>query len=207
MLLGRVNILIRLFGCQGNKNKSLDTKAISSLFFSLTFGKETVHKLMYLTRNNAENCYMVRIMRQGKMYQKNFSKKKHGGWGKAKAAAAEWRDEQLKVLPPKMMNAEGRMSSRNTSGVVGVTLSCATFEAQSGTREYWSWKSKWPGCKFAGGIGWSIKKYGQDDAFALAVLSRELRTVDRDVVIKKLKKLNGSKKLQGIYDMRELDLQ
>lgn len=162
---------------------------------------------MYLTRNNAENCYMVRIMRQGKMYQKNFSKKKHGGWGKAKAAAAEWRDEQLKVLPPKMMNAEGRMSSRNTSGAVGVTLSNASFSDASGHREYWSWKSKWPGCGFKGGIGWSIKKYGQDDAFALAVLSRELRTIDRDVVMKRLKRLKGTKKLKNIYDMRLLDLE
>lgn len=149
---------------------------------------------------------MVRIMRQGKMYQKNFSKKKYGGWGKAKKAATEWRDEQLKVLPPKIMNQEGRMTSRNTSGAVGVTLSCATFAGKSGDREYWSWKSKWPGCKFRGGIGWSIKKYGEDDAFALAVLSREMRTVDRDAVIKRLKKLKGSKKLQKIYDQREIEL-
>lgn len=150
---------------------------------------------------------MVRIMRQGKMYQKNFSKKKHGGWGKAQEAAKKWRDEQLKILPEKMMNAEGRMSSRNTSGVVGITLSCATFAGEKGNSEYWSWKSKWPGCKFNGGIGWSVKKYGLDDSFALAVLSRELRTVDRDVVIKRLKRLKGTKKLQAIYDLRALDLE
>lgn len=161
---------------------------------------------MYLTRNEAENCYMVRIMRQGKMYQKNFSKKKHGGWGKAKKAAAEWRDEQLKILPPKMMNAEGRMSPRNTSGSVGITLSCATFKRAEGDSEYWSWKAKWPDCKFNGGIGWSIKKYGEDDAFALAVLSREMRTVDRDAILKRLKKLRGTKKLQAIFDTREIEL-
>lgn len=162
---------------------------------------------MYLTKNEKENCYMVRIMRQGKMYQKNFSKKKYGGWGKAQKAAKEWRDEQLKVLPPKMMNAEGRMSPRNTSGAVGVTLSCATFDRKDGQSEYWSWKAKWPGCKFNGGIGWSVKKYGLDDAFALAVLSREMRTVDRDAVVKRLKKLKGTKKLKNIYAQRALDLQ
>ena len=149
---------------------------------------------------------MVRIMRQGKMYQKNFSKKKYGGWGKAKAEAAKWRDEQLKILPPKMMNAEGRMSSRNQSGVVGVTLSCATFDREGANNEYWSWKAKWPGCGFAGGIGWSVKKYGEDDAFALAVLSRELRTIDRDVILARFKKLKGSKKLQKIYDTRLIEL-
>ena len=141
------------------------------------------------------------------MYQKNFSKKKYGGWGKAKAAAKEWRDEQLKILPPKMMNAEGRMSPLNTSGAVGVTLACATFESKdSGTREYWSWKSKWPGCKFNGGVGWSVSKFGEDDAFALAVLSRELRTVDRAATEARLKKLKGTKKLEKIYAMRELEL-
>ena len=163
---------------------------------------------MYLTKNVAENCYMVRIMRQGIMYQKNFSKKKYGGWGKAQTAAKEWRDEQLKILPPRMMNAEGRMTSSNSSGVVGITLSAAVHETQSyGTREYWSWKAKWPNCEFRGGIGWSISKFGEDDAFALAVLSREMRTCDRVAIQARLKKLKGSKKLEKIYALRQLELQ
>lgn len=141
------------------------------------------------------------------MYQKNFSKKKHGGWGKAQVAAKKWRDQQLKILPPKMMNAEGRMSPLNTSGVVGITLTCSTFKSKSGNRDYWNWKAKWPDCDFKGGIGWSISKYGEDDAFALAVLSRELRTVDRDVVLARLKKLKGSKKLKDIYAQRLLELE
>ncbi len=150
---------------------------------------------------------MVRIMRQGVMYQKNFSKKKFGGWAKANKAAREWRDEQLKILPPKMMNAEGRMSSRNTSGAVGITLAKTGFKRAGKQYEYWSWKAKWPSCKFSGGIGWSIQKYGEDDAFALAVLSRELRTVDREVVMKRLARLQGTKKLQKIMELRQLELQ
>lgn len=149
---------------------------------------------------------MVRIMRQGVMYQKNFSKKKHGGWGKAKAAAAEWRDEQLKILPPKMMNAEGRMSPLNTSGVVGVTLSRTAFNKGKNGYEYWNWKANWPGCGNKGGIGWSVQKYGVEDAFALAVLSRDLRTVDRKAILERFAKLKGSKKLKKIYDSRLLDL-
>ena len=151
---------------------------------------------------------MVRIMRQGVKYQKNFSKKKFGSWAKAQAAAKEWRDEQLEILPPKKMNEVGRMSPLNTSGVCGVTLSCTKFKSRSmGTREYWSWKSKWPECEFSGGIGWSISKYGEDDAFALVVLSRELGTCDRDAVLKKLKRLKGTKKLAKIYEMRALEIQ
>ncbi|GHC43996.1 hypothetical protein [Roseibacillus persicicus] len=163
---------------------------------------------MYLTRNEAEGTIMVRMMRQGVKYQKNFSKKKYGGWGKATKAAKEWRDEQLKILPPKIMNEEGRMSSRNSSGVVGVTLTRAAFTLETGNSyEYWSWKAKWPGCKYKGGIGWAVKKYGEEDAFALAVLSRELRTVDRDVIMKRLKKLRGTKKLEKILESRMLVLE
>lgn len=163
---------------------------------------------MYLTKNVAENCYMVRIMRQSVMYQKNFSKKKHGSWAKAKAAATVWRDQQLKILPEKKMNEEGRISPLNTSGACGVTLACSSFKSKSlGTREYWSWKSKWPDCEYKGGIGWSVSRYGEDDAFALAVLSRELRTCDRDKVLARLKRLKGSKKLKAIYDQRAIELE
>lgn len=166
----------------------------------------SAHQAMYLTRNNAENCYMVRIMRQGVMYQKNFSKKKYGGWGKAQKAAKEWRDEQLKILPPKMMNAEGRMSPLNTSGVVGITLARTGFKKNGKAYEYWNWKANWPNCENRGGVGWSIQKYGEDDAFALAVLSRELRTVEREVILKRLKRLKGTKKLKEIYEQRQLEL-
>ena len=162
---------------------------------------------MYLTRNETENCYMVRIMRQGVMYQKNFSKKKYGGWGKAKAAAAKWRDEQLKVLPPKMMNAEGRMSPLNTSGAVGVTLSHTQFKKNGKNYDYWNWKANWPNCKNSGGIGWSVQKYGLEDAFALSVLSREMRSVNRKEVLDRLEKLKGTKKLKAIYAQRNLDLE
>lgn len=150
---------------------------------------------------------MVRIMRQGVMYQKNFSKKKHGGWGKAKAAATTWRDEQLKILPPKMMNAEGRMSPLNTSGVVGVTLSRTAFKKGKNGYEYWNWKANWPGCESRGGIGWSVQKFGLEDAFALAVLSRDLRITDRAAILARFEKLKGSKKLKKIYDSRQLDLE
>lgn len=162
---------------------------------------------MHLTKNVAENCVMARIMRQGKMYQKNFSKKKYGGWRKATAAAAEWRDEQLKILPPRADTNEGKMTDRNTSGAVGVTLARTKMERGKRAYEYWSWKVNWPDCENRGGLGWSIRTHGIDDAFALAVISREMRTIDRDAIMTRFKRLKGTKKLKRIYEQRQLDLE
>ncbi|MEM9079701.1 MAG: hypothetical protein AAGC74_03310 [Verrucomicrobiota bacterium] len=144
-------------------------------------------------------------MRQGVKYQKNFSKKKYGGWGKAQAAAKVWRDEMLETLPPSVMNQEGR-SYNNQSGVVGVYLSKVVMSNRKQKYEYWRWVAKWPGCKLKGGVTWSVSKHGEDDAFALAVLSREMRTEDREVVEARLEKLRGTKKLKGIYAKRALVL-
>lgn len=162
---------------------------------------------MYLTKNLTENCVMVRIMRQNVKYQKNFSKKKYGGWRKATAAAREWRDEQLAILPPKSKGMANKMTERNTSGAVGVTLAHTVVKRKDGDFTYWRWKAKWPGCKNRGGIGWSVQRFGVEDAFALAVLSRDLNSVNRKEVLKHFKRLQGTKKLKKIYDMRALDLE
>lgn len=149
---------------------------------------------------------MVRIMRQGKKYQKNFSKKKYGGWGAAAKEARKWRDEMLEKLPERQMNAEGR-SANNTSGVVGVHLCRSAINRPSGrSYEYWRWIAKWPGCRYKGGLGWSINAHGEDDAFVLAVLSREMRTVDRRLVIEKLEKIKKLKRYEKIKAMRQLVL-
>lgn len=162
---------------------------------------------MYLTKNVVENCVMVRIMRQNVKYQKNFSKKKYGGWRKATAAAKEWRDEQLAILPEKSKGLANQITDRNTSGAVGVTLAKSILRKNGKEYEYWNWKVKWPQCKNKGGIGWSINKHGIDDSFALAVLSRELESVDRKEVTKRLEQLRGTKKLKKIYAQRALDLE
>lgn len=162
---------------------------------------------MYLTKNVAENCVMVRIMRQNVKYQKNFSKKNYGGWRKATAAAKEWRDEQLAILPPKSKGLANKLTDRNTSGAVGVTLAKTTLKKNDQDYEYWSWKVKWPGCKNKGGLGWSVQKHGVDDAFALAVLSREMDSVNREEILERFKKLKGTKKLQKIYEQRALELE
>jgi len=158
---------------------------------------------MHLHKNWQEKCVMARIMRQGKMHQRNFSLKQFGTWKTAWNAAKAWRDEQLPQLPPCVMNAKGRMTSRNQSGEVGVHLAHHVLRKKSGREcEYWRWVGRWPGCPLAGGVSWSVLKFGDDDAFALAVLCRKMEESKRSKVISELEKIYGSKKHEKIMTFK-----
>ena len=146
---------------------------------------------------------MVRIMRQAKMHQKNFTLKQYGNWGAAETAGKKWRDKQLQILPPTIRNSKDRMTSRNHSGKVGVHLARHLLRKKNGLEyEYWRWIARWPGCPYSGGIGWAIHTLGDDDAFALAVLSRQLETVNRSKVLEKLERIYGTKQHRNIMALK-----
>ncbi len=58
---------------------------------------------MYLTRNYQEKCVMARVMRETKLYQKNFSLKEYGNWKNAELAGGKWIRELLPTLPARMI--------------------------------------------------------------------------------------------------------
>lgn len=136
---------------------------------------------------------MARIMRRCKTHQKNFSVKRYGGWRAARKAGAKWIDQKKKTLPSSRMNEMGRMTAKNRSGVVGVSLSKRIVRKDSGWEyTYWSWVAKWPTGSSKGGFRWSISEnLSDDDAFALAVLSRQMECEDRDKVRAKLSRIYG----------------
>lgn len=133
---------------------------------------------MYLTRNESEKCVMARIVRQRQLYQRNFTLRQYGTWTRAESAARKWVKEKLQELPPPIPQKD-RMTSRNSSGVVGVRLVHSV--RRRGEREYgdWRWIAYWPGCENVGGVGFSVQKYGDETAFVLACLARRSETVDR----------------------------
>lgn len=149
---------------------------------------------MHTTRNYQRNYVMARIMRDGVMHQQNFSLKEFGSWPKAEAAAQQWISELKATLPEAQPNAVDRMSSRNSSGIVGVRLAKNVRRMKNRKRHtYWSWKAKWPECPLSGGIAWAINDQRSDeDAFLLAALSRKHKSVDREYLEKQLLKLYGS---------------
>ena len=143
---------------------------------------------MNLTKNRQEKCVVARVMRQTKLYQKNFSLKKYGTWSQATRAAKQWLKRTLRKLPPKIeSSSKGRMTRRNHSGVVGVHRTPGIVRKPNGNvYECPRWVARWPGCKFRGGLGWSVKQFEEEGAFVLAVLSRKHETINRDTISKGL---------------------
>ena len=64
---------------------------------------------------------MARIQRQGKRYQENFGVTAYGGWNDAVAAAKEWVEKMRTKLPP-AITSKDKLTSRKSSGIVGVHL-------------------------------------------------------------------------------------
>jgi len=160
---------------------------------------------VHLTRNTQEKCIMARIRRQNKLYQKNFTLKHYRTWKAAEIAAAKW---VKKVLPslPAAIPIKDRMTKRNTSGVVGVRLT-ESIRTKNG-KEYcdWRWIAFWPDCPYAGGIGWSVNKYGDERAFVCACLARKWESIDRVRIEREFFKIDGTKKIQKILDQKLIDV-
>ena len=155
---------------------------------------------MYLTKNTKEKCVMARVMRQTRMHQANFSLKKYGTWGKAIRAARQWLNKMLPTLPPKIeSSSKDRMTWRNHSGKVGVHRSAGIVRKRNGNvYECPRYIARWPGCKYRGGLSWSVKQFEEEGAFVLAVLSRERQTINRDKILTEFEAIVGKKKFSEI---------
>ena len=146
----------------------------------------------YLTVNAKEKCVMARIGRQSQLHQANFTLKQFGSYEAATAAAREWVNLRLLELPPPSPS-KGRLTHRNTSGVVGVRLADATRHKNGNVYPDWRWVANWPRCERVGGVGWSVKHYGDDRAFVSAFIARANESSDRlEVESMYLRILNSS---------------
>ena len=147
---------------------------------------------------------MARVMRQGQMHQQNFTLRKYKTWKAAEAAAMKWVRKKLRELPPETAR-KGRMTKRNSSGVVGVWPSIDRHYQGDRVYEYCRWGGRWPECELKGGIRWSVKTYGDNDAFVLACLAVKYETVDRDWLLKKLKRIRGKKEYNEFIAKKLID--
>ncbi|MBI3776348.1 MAG: hypothetical protein HY273_12505 [Gammaproteobacteria bacterium] len=160
---------------------------------------------MHLTRNKQEKCIMARIRRQNKLYQKNFTLKQYRTWKAAETAAQKWVKKILPSLPP-AIPIKGRMTKRNTSGVVGVRLIESVRKKNGKQYHDWRWIAFWTGCPYSGGIGWSVNKYGDEPAFVRAYLARMLSTIDRARIEREFTRIRGLNKLQKILDRKLIEV-
>lgn len=119
--------------------------------------------------------WFVRGYRNGQTYSKLFSDKKWGGKGKALAKAKEYREELFEELKSMPSKPRGRRivfrDSRNTTGVLGV---CRTAKKSTNGNMNECYSVSWrpePGVQKC--TSFSIRKYGEERAFQLAVEHRK----------------------------------
>lgn len=158
---------------------------------------------MHVTRNLPSNCVRAQIRRQGETHTQYFTLAKYGEWEKAEAAARRWVKKRLAELPPPT-SSKDRLTKRNTSGVVGVRLADATRRKNGKEYPDWRWVAFWDNCPQAGGIGWSVKKYGDRRAFVMACLARHFETVDRERLDAEYEALKGSVALRTLLKRKRL---
>ena len=136
----------------------------------------------YATPKGTSFYWRVSFHRQGIHHRKGFPDSVYGGDAEALLAAKAWRDHLLCTLPVTSKAVfVARVKATNTSGVAGVTR---TSEVRKGvTIHRWVAYSAHMKGMPRRSKNYSIEKYGEDEAFALAVRAREafvaeLREVD-----------------------------
>lgn len=150
------------------------------------------------TRNTASRCVTARVMRAGQMHSKNFGLAEYKTFPAAERAAAAW-VKKLKPALPDPIPEKGRMTTRNSSGIVGVQL---TQSITRGRWQYDAWKAIWPGRP--GGVSWGVAKYGDARAFVCAALARKLETADRDAVERAYQQVKGTAEYRAILRRKAL---
>lgn len=117
--------------------------------------------------------WQVRLQRNTIRYSKFFSDRQYGNAALAKKAAQQWRDQLLETSNLAEQARICRTSPRNRSGVIGVSKVTVTTNGAS----YQFWQATWspqPGVRKT--IKFSISRYGDQEAFRLAVIARESAT-------------------------------
>ena len=114
--------------------------------------------------------WQVRFQRQGTKYGKFFADRSYGGRTSALKQAIEWRDQLLKQLSGSQTVRRHQVRSpRNNSGVVGVSK--VTVRANGA--EYCFWQATWTeGGGVRKAVKFSVRRYGEKEAFRLAVEAR-----------------------------------
>lgn len=138
-----------------------------------------------ITRFDLDNRrgYMVRIARSGNRVHQYFSDSKHGGKRKALAAAKAAYANLLEEMGPAENSTRDKLTSRNTTGIVGVHVAYSRDNRYPGC-EYYAHCASWVtegGKREKASFAWN--KYGKDEALELAILARQHQITDRDQVV------------------------
>lgn len=114
--------------------------------------------------------WQVRLQRRGVKYARYFSDRLHGGKRGSFEFAQRWRDRLLRRLESEEQVRICRRSTRNSSGVVGVSK--VTVVAPNGT-EYRFWQATWSEAGNRRCVKYSVRRFGERRAFEMAVEARQ----------------------------------
>jgi hypothetical protein len=136
--------------------------------------------------SNRNFCWKVAIQRNNKKVVEYFPDGRYGGKRKSLQAAIERRDKLL-ATAAKPLPSKNRMTTRNSTGKVGVRLSQVKDDRKTNSYLYSYYVAFWsaPNGKPVT-IQFSTHKYGKRKAFALASIARDNETRDREWVEHKL---------------------
>lgn len=120
--------------------------------------------------DQSSHGWQVRLQRRGIKYAKFFSDGTHQSPAHALNNARIWRNKLLTQLNSHDQTRVCQRSSRNNSGVVGVSK--VTVSGPNGSN-YHFWQATWsPQPRKRQSIKFSIKRHGDHKAFNLAVQAR-----------------------------------
>lgn len=120
--------------------------------------------------SDSTHGWQVRVYRNAKTYSRLFSDRKCGGRDKAFEAANAYREtlvSEIAQLPPTPKRRRFVRSNKgNTSGVIGISR---TYKRDRQGRRHEVYAVSWnPEPGVARGTSFSIKRYGEDEAFRKA---------------------------------------
>ncbi len=145
----------------------------------------------HLTENVPSKCFVFRRQDffNGKSVLFSYAHGKDRATARIKGVA--YTNRMNKALgPAPRRSPEGRMSSRNRSGIVRVNPKRTFPRGQP----YYFWVARWKGCPKHGGIPWPCLTWGDNGAYVMAALSLKMRTVERSRVIEEFEKIKGTPK-------------
>ena len=127
--------------------------------------------------------WLVTVQRRGVIFRKHFSDGVHGSKQKSFLAAKVFRDDIIAKYPPFSMREYSNIVKKNNrSGVVGVCRYCASETRDlPEEKQRWFWVASWPlpdGRRKR--VKFSVKKYGEEGAFKMALKARKdaLKSLD-----------------------------
>lgn len=155
----------------------------------------------HLTENTSSKCFVFRhpnLFNHRSVVMSYAHGRDREEVRKKAIAYANRMNEALGPIPPK--SVEGRMSSRNSSGIVRVNPK-KTIAKRNGL-PYYSWSTRWKGCPQHGGVAWPCLTHTDNGAYVLAALTLELRSTSRSLVLEKFAKVKGTPKYKAILKLR-----